>query len=186
MSEVEETLRRIQSHKGVKGVLIVSANGTPIRKIRSVCVRAGPGAVFEQTVDLEGGSCLCRRGGGAFSKLSRFARGAGSNLENDETNTYAALLSQLAMKVLFAPCFFLPVSKRVSSSARRAKGGARCACETGTSTQASSVIRTLDETDELTFFRIRQRPTTVSIYVSLLTRISVSFPVSHLDHRWCF
>ncbi|KAJ1462334.1 hypothetical protein M885DRAFT_431258 [Pelagophyceae sp. CCMP2097] len=70
-SEVEETLRRIQ-HKGVKGVLVVSANGTPIR----------------------------------------------SNLESEQTTTYAALLSQLAMK-------------------------------------ASSVVRTLDETDELTFFRIR-------------------------------
>ena len=43
-----------------------------------------------------------------------------SNLENEETNTYAALLSQLAMK-------------------------------------ASSVVRTLDETDELTFFRIRSK-----------------------------
>ncbi|EGB09905.1 dynein light chain roadblock protein [Aureococcus anophagefferens] len=73
-SEVEETLRRIQSHRGVKGVLIVSAQGVPIR----------------------------------------------SNLENEETNTYAALLSQLAMK-------------------------------------ASSVVRTLDETDELTFFRIRSK-----------------------------
>lgn len=51
-SEVEETLRRIQSHRGVKGVLIVSADGVPIR----------------------------------------------SDLDNDVTNTYAALLSQLAMK----------------------------------------------------------------------------------------
>ena len=30
-SEVEETLKRIQSHRGVKGVLIVSADGVPIR-----------------------------------------------------------------------------------------------------------------------------------------------------------
>lgn len=43
-----------------------------------------------------------------------------SNLEDEDTNTYAALLSQLAMK-------------------------------------ASSVVRTLDETDELTFFRIRSK-----------------------------
>ena len=43
-----------------------------------------------------------------------------SNLEPEDTNTYAALLSQLAMK-------------------------------------ASSVVRTLDETDELTFFRIRSK-----------------------------
>ena len=51
-SEVEETLKRIQSHRGVKGVLIVSADGVPIR----------------------------------------------SNLDDDETQTYAALLSQLATK----------------------------------------------------------------------------------------
>mmetsp|Transcript_2287 Transcript_2287/g.2984 ORF Transcript_2287/g.2984 Transcript_2287/m.2984 type:complete len:99 (-) Transcript_2287:264-560(-) len=74
-SEVEETLRRIQSHKGVKGVLVVSAAGVPIRS------------------DLD---------------------------TEEETNKYAALLSQLAMK-------------------------------------ASSVVRTLDETDDLTFFRIRSK-----------------------------
>ena len=51
-SEVEETLKRIQSPRGVKGVLIVSADGVPIR----------------------------------------------SNLDDDETQTYAALLSQLATK----------------------------------------------------------------------------------------
>ena len=73
-SEVEETLKRIQSHRGVKGVLIVSADGVPIR----------------------------------------------SNLDDDETQTYAALLSQLASK-------------------------------------AANVVRTLDETDELTFFRIRSK-----------------------------
>lgn len=73
-AEVEETLRRIQSHRGVKGVLIVSAAGVPIR----------------------------------------------SDLEPEDTKTYAALLSQLAKK-------------------------------------ASSVVRTLDETDELTFLRIRSK-----------------------------
>ena len=31
MSEVEETLKRISSHKGVHGILIVSADGNPIR-----------------------------------------------------------------------------------------------------------------------------------------------------------
>mmetsp|Transcript_2257 Transcript_2257/g.6715 ORF Transcript_2257/g.6715 Transcript_2257/m.6715 type:complete len:98 (-) Transcript_2257:41-334(-) len=73
-SEVEETLKRIQSHKGVKGVIITSAEGVPIR----------------------------------------------SNLDDEETNTHAALLSQLAMK-------------------------------------AASVVRCLDETDDLTFFRIRTK-----------------------------
>lgn len=56
--EVEETLRRIQSHRGVKGVLIVSADGVPIR----------------------------------------------SDLDTEETNAYAALLSQLATKARGVPC----------------------------------------------------------------------------------
>lgn len=30
-TEVEETLKRIQSHRGVKGVLIVNTEGQPIR-----------------------------------------------------------------------------------------------------------------------------------------------------------
>ncbi|CAM9278907.1 unnamed protein product [Phaeothamnion confervicola] len=30
-SEVEETLKRIQSHKGVEGVLILNSDGVPIR-----------------------------------------------------------------------------------------------------------------------------------------------------------
>ena len=30
-SEVEETMKRIQSHRGVKGVLIVNSEGVPIR-----------------------------------------------------------------------------------------------------------------------------------------------------------
>jgi dynein light chain roadblock-type len=30
-SEVEETLKRVQSHKGVKGVLIMTSDGIPIR-----------------------------------------------------------------------------------------------------------------------------------------------------------
>eukprot|EP00326_Haptolina_ericina_P003550 CAMPEP_0181213312 /NCGR_PEP_ID=MMETSP1096-20121128/24832_1 /TAXON_ID=156174 ORGANISM="Chrysochromulina ericina, Strain CCMP281" /NCGR_SAMPLE_ID=MMETSP1096 /ASSEMBLY_ACC=CAM_ASM_000453 /LENGTH=98 /DNA_ID=CAMNT_0023304931 /DNA_START=17 /DNA_END=313 /DNA_ORIENTATION=+ len=31
MSEVEETLKRINSHKGVQGIVIVNAEGIPIR-----------------------------------------------------------------------------------------------------------------------------------------------------------
>ena len=30
-NEVEETLKRLQSHKGVKGVLIMTSDGVPIR-----------------------------------------------------------------------------------------------------------------------------------------------------------
>jgi Roadblock/LC7 domain len=54
-SEVEETLKRIQSHRGVKGVLILNQEGIPIR----------------------------------------------SNLNQEDTDTYAALISQLNFKVVF-------------------------------------------------------------------------------------
>jgi len=73
-TEIEETIKRIQSHKGVKGVLIMNAEGIPIR----------------------------------------------SNLSTDDTEMYAALISQLAMK-------------------------------------SSSVVRTLDDSDELSFLRIRSK-----------------------------
>ena len=72
--EIEETLRRISSHRGVKGVIICNSEGAPIR----------------------------------------------SNLPEDEEATYSALISQLASK-------------------------------------ANSVVRTLDEADELTFFRLRSK-----------------------------
>lgn len=71
-SEVEETLKRIQSHRGVKGVLIVNNDGIPIR----------------------------------------------SNLSQEDTDTYAALISQLSFK-------------------------------------ANGIVRTLDESDSLTFLRLR-------------------------------
>ena len=72
--EIEETLRRISSHKGVKGVVICNSEGVPIR----------------------------------------------SNLPEEEEQVYSALISQLASK-------------------------------------ANSVVRTLDESDELTFFRLRSK-----------------------------
>jgi dynein light chain roadblock-type len=53
-SEVEENLKRIQSHKGVKGVLIMNSEVIPIR----------------------------------------------SNLSTEDTENYAALVSQLALKHL--------------------------------------------------------------------------------------
>ena len=73
-TEIDETIKRIQSHKGVKGVLIMNSDGIPIR----------------------------------------------SNLSPEETEIYAALISQLAIK-------------------------------------ASSVVRTLEDTDELSFLRIRSK-----------------------------
>eukprot|EP00616_Rhizochromulina_sp_CCMP1243_P002577 CAMPEP_0118974386 /NCGR_PEP_ID=MMETSP1173-20130426/11222_1 /TAXON_ID=1034831 /ORGANISM="Rhizochromulina marina cf, Strain CCMP1243" /LENGTH=98 /DNA_ID=CAMNT_0006924105 /DNA_START=17 /DNA_END=313 /DNA_ORIENTATION=+ len=72
--EVEETMKRIQSHRGVKGVVICNSEGVPIR----------------------------------------------SNLEPEDEQNYSALVSQLAIK-------------------------------------ASSVVRTLDETDDLAFLRIRSK-----------------------------
>lgn len=73
-SEVEETLKRVQSHKGVKGVLIMNSEGIPIR----------------------------------------------SNLPPEDTENYAALVSQLSLK-------------------------------------AAGVVRTLDESDELAFLRVRSK-----------------------------
>jgi dynein light chain roadblock-type len=73
-SEVEETLKRVQSHKGVKGVLIMNSDGIPIR----------------------------------------------SNLPPEDTENYAALVSQLSNK-------------------------------------AAGVVRTLDDTDELAFLRVRSK-----------------------------
>ena len=72
--EIEETLRRISSHRGVKGVIICNSEGAPIR----------------------------------------------SNLPEDEEQTYSALISQLTSK-------------------------------------ANSVVRTLDEADELPVFRVRSK-----------------------------
>ena len=73
-TEIEETIKRIQSHKGVKGVLIMNSEGMPIR----------------------------------------------SNLSTEDTEVYAALISQLSIK-------------------------------------SSSIIRTLDDSDELSFLRIRSK-----------------------------
>ena len=73
-TEVEEILKRLQSHKGVKGVLVMNNDGIPIR----------------------------------------------STLSSEDTENYSALVSQLSIK-------------------------------------ASGVVRTLDETDELAFLRIRSK-----------------------------
>mmetsp|Transcript_7218 Transcript_7218/g.10759 ORF Transcript_7218/g.10759 Transcript_7218/m.10759 type:complete len:99 (-) Transcript_7218:34-330(-) len=71
-SEVEETLKRIQSHRGVKGVLVTNNEGIPIK----------------------------------------------SNLTQEETDTYSSMITQLNLK-------------------------------------ADGIIRTLDNSDSLTFMRIR-------------------------------
>jgi len=79
-SEVEETLKRVQSHKGVKGVIIMTTEGIPIRSTMAV----------------------------------------------EETENYTALVSQLAMK-------------------------------------AAGVVRSLDESDELAFLRIRSKKQEIMI-----------------------
>lgn len=73
-SEVEETIKRISSHKGVKGVLIINSNGIPIR----------------------------------------------SSMSEEDTDNYAAQVSQLVMK-------------------------------------AAGAVRTLDDSDDLSFLRIRSK-----------------------------
>lgn len=73
-SEVEETIKRLSTHKGVKGVLIMNNDGCPIR----------------------------------------------SNLSSEDTDNYSALVSQLTIK-------------------------------------ACSVVRSLDDTDDLAFLRIRSK-----------------------------
>ncbi len=79
-SEVEETLKRIQSHKGVQGVIIMNAEGVAIK----------------------------------------------STLSAEETENYTSTVSQLALK-------------------------------------ASSLVRTLDDSDELTFLRIRSKKQEIMI-----------------------
>lgn len=73
-SEIEETLKRVQSHKGVKGVIILSIDGVAIR----------------------------------------------STLPLDDTEKYCALVSQLAIKT-------------------------------------QGIVRTIDDSDELAFLRIRSK-----------------------------
>lgn len=79
-SEVEETLKRIQSHKGVQGVIIMNSEGIPIR----------------------------------------------SSLAADVTEHYTSMVSQLALK-------------------------------------ASSLVRTIDDSDELAFLRLRSKKQEIMI-----------------------
>jgi len=73
-TEIEDTLKRIQSHRGVKGVLIINNDGIPIR----------------------------------------------TNMNSEDSENYCSMLSQLVQK-------------------------------------ATSVVRTLDNNDDLTFLRVRSK-----------------------------
>jgi dynein light chain roadblock-type len=72
-SEVEETLKRIQSHRGVKGVLILNQEGIPIR----------------------------------------------SNLNQEDTDTYAALISQLNFKVMSVVMMIWANASRLAYTKRK-------------------------------------------------------------------
>ena len=79
-SEIEETLKRIQSHRGVTGILIVNKDGVPIK----------------------------------------------TNMSTEDAKNHASLISQLT-------------------------------------TKASSVVRTLDPQNDLTFLRIRSKKNEIMI-----------------------
>jgi dynein light chain roadblock-type len=99
-TEVEETLKRIQSHRGVKGILIVNSDGVPIRSNLSQ-VRE----YAHRDLDISA-SFMPPTGWLGFPQ--------------DLADSYAALITQLA-------------------------------------TKASSVVRTMDANDDLTFLRIRSK-----------------------------
>jgi len=134
-AEVEQTLKRIQSHRGVKGrspgvrgmkrardfvaapqsFFCLGPDARARARLSLACPRARRYRIRDGQRSLS-----CRRPSAGVLIVSAQGVPIRSNLEDEDTNTYAALLSQLAMK-------------------------------------ASSVVRTLDETDELTFFRIRSK-----------------------------
>lgn len=60
-SEVEETLKRISSHKGVQGIVIVNSEGIPIR---STMVRSSGviRSAVETSLTKLCGLCLCTEG----------------------------------------------------------------------------------------------------------------------------
>ncbi len=99
--EVEETIKRIQSHKGVKGVLIMNTEGIPIR----------------------------------------------SNFSPEDTENYASLVSQVQyLSHLFAVRFLFLLSKALL-----------IVFFLQLALKAAGVVRTLDDSDELAFMRVRSK-----------------------------
>mmetsp|Transcript_109941 Transcript_109941/g.319963 ORF Transcript_109941/g.319963 Transcript_109941/m.319963 type:complete len:140 (-) Transcript_109941:169-588(-) len=92
-TEVEETLKRIQSHRGVKGVLICNSE---VKR----CGQCPPQALLSCCCCLVGADCRrrCRR----YQRPTPSATVQGvpirSNLPAEDEQTYSALVSQLAMK----------------------------------------------------------------------------------------
>lgn len=60
-TEVEETLKRIQSHRGVKGVLIVNTEGQPIRSNLSQVSSKGGNRAEEEQVMTQASICWEKR-----------------------------------------------------------------------------------------------------------------------------
>lgn len=93
-SEVEETLKRINSHKGVKGVLIMNSEGyCSFEKLFFIdsCVSTNtwPSPMLWLLKSIE---TILKN---ASSLLGIPIR---SNLSDEDTENYAALVSQLAIK----------------------------------------------------------------------------------------
>ena len=83
-----------------------------------------------------------------------------SNLPEDEEQTYAALLSQLATKstsLLYVYFFLLSCAPSFTLSPRLCYTFIDASRPNTAPSAANSVVRTLDEGDELTFFRIRSK-----------------------------
>jgi dynein light chain roadblock-type len=134
-SEVEETLKRIQSHKGVKGVLIMNAEVGQFTCLRWLFIAKATKRSLLSTplfYSVHSPSPTYRSQGISIK----------SSLSPEDTEHYAALVSQLAFK-------------------------------------ASGVVRTLDDTDELAFLRIRYyyylRFDVLNLRKSLLSSFSYAF-----------
>ncbi|EKX54515.1 hypothetical protein GUITHDRAFT_156873 [Guillardia theta CCMP2712] len=82
MNEVEETLRRLQGHKGVQGVVIVNQDGIPIR------------STFDQSVTVQYASLI--------TQLSSKARSAVRELDPQNDLTFLRVRSK-KHEIMVAP-----------------------------------------------------------------------------------
>ena len=95
-SEVEETLKRISSHKGVHGILIVNVEGVPIRSTLDPALVRSP---------LSRCSCVCpARPVGSWGSAELEGHVSGSQLSNRrllgplQTTSYASHITAIAAK----------------------------------------------------------------------------------------
>ena len=156
-TEVEETLKRIQSHRGVKGVLICNSE---VKR----CGQCPPQALLSCCCCLVGADCRrrCRR----YQRPTPSATVQGvpirSNLPAEDEQTYSALVSQLAMKgERGCPLSGLQLLATAATHLRHTHHHCRhhhISLRDAHRTAANNVVRNLDEADELTFLRIRCGP----------------------------